>query len=57
MLSLILSTIAFFIVSFLIKRYMDYVDMPKGIARSALIFSLALAIAYGVAVVVDWVAS
>jgi hypothetical protein len=57
MLSLILSTIAFFIASFLIKRYMDYVDMPKGITRSALIFSLALAIAYGVAIVVDWVAS
>ena len=57
MLSLILSTIAFFIASYLIKRYMDDVYMPKGITRSALIFSLALAIAYGVAVVVDWVAS
>ena len=57
MLSLILSTIAFFIASYLIKQYMDDVDMPKGFTRSALIFSLALAIAYGVAVVVDWVAS
>ena len=57
MLSLILSTIAFFIASYLIKWYMDDMDMPKGITRSALIFSLALAIAYGVAVVVDWVAS
>ena len=56
MLSLILSTIAFFNARDLIKRYMDDVYMPKGITRSALIFSLALAIAYGVAVVVDWVA-
>ena len=56
MLSLILSTIAFFIASYLIKRYMDDMDMPKGFTRSTLIFSLALAIAYGVAVVVDWVA-
>ncbi len=57
MLSLILSTIAFFIASYLIKQYMDDVNMPKGFTRSTLIFSLALAIAYGVAVVVDWVAS
>ena len=57
MLSLILSTIAFFIAIYLIKRDMDDMDMPKGFTRSTLIFGLALAIAYGVAVMVDWVAS
>ncbi|MGH9929515.1 MAG: hypothetical protein ACREA9_09825 [Pyrinomonadaceae bacterium] len=57
MLSLILSTIAFFIASYLIKRYMDDADIPKGITRSTLIFSLALAIACGVTIVVDRVAS
>ena len=53
--SLILSTVAFFITSYLIKRYMDAADIPKGFTRSAFIFSLALAAAYGVAAVVDWI--
>jgi hypothetical protein len=57
MLSLILSTIAFFVASYLIKRYMDAADMPKGITRNVLIFSLALAAAYGVAAMVDWIGS
>lgn len=55
MLSLILSTIAFFIASYIIKRYLDDANIPKGLTRSTLIFSLALAISYGVAVVVDWI--
>lgn len=57
MLSLILSTIAFFVASYLIKRYMDAADIRKGLTRSALMFSLALAAAYGVAAIVDWIGS
>jgi hypothetical protein len=55
MLSLILSTIAFFIASYFIKRYLDNANIPKGLTRSTLIFSLALAISYGVSVMVDWI--
>ena len=54
MLSLVVSTIAYFVASYFIKRYLDDLEIPKGITRSFVIFCLALAIAYGVAVVVDW---
>ena len=57
MLSLIVSTIVFFVASYFIKRYLDDADIPKGVTRSIVIFVLALAIAYGVAALVDWVVS
>jgi VIT1/CCC1 family predicted Fe2+/Mn2+ transporter len=50
MLSLILSTIAFFVATFLIRRRLDDMDMPKGMTRNVLIFTLAAAVSYGVAV-------
>ena len=53
MLSLALSTIAFFVASYLIKRYLENTGIPKGITRGTLIFSLALAISYLVAIGVD----
>jgi len=55
MTSLLLSTIAFFIASFYIKRYLDGIGVPKTMTRGLVIFVLALAIAFGVAFVVDWV--
>jgi hypothetical protein len=51
MLSLVLSSIAFFVASYVLGRYLD--EMPKGMTRGALIFSIALAIAYLVALAVD----
>jgi predicted PurR-regulated permease PerM len=56
MLSLLLSTFAYFVASYFIKRYLDGMDIPKGLARSAVIFCLALGIAYGVAVIIDSIA-
>jgi hypothetical protein len=53
MLSLTLSTIAFFLASYVIKRWADQNDFPKGMTRSLGIFVLALAFAYGVAWLVD----
>jgi hypothetical protein len=50
-LSIVISTIAFFVASYYIKRWADDNDIPKGITRSS-IFILAIALAYGVA----WVA-
>ena len=53
MLSIVVSTVAFFVASFFIKRYLDDMEIPKGMTRSMVIFCLALGIAYGVAFVVD----
>jgi len=57
MLSLTISTIAFFLASYIIKRWADNNDLPKGMTRSLGIFVLALAFAYGVAWLVDKVAA
>jgi hypothetical protein len=57
MLSLILSTFTFFLASYLIKRYLDDADIPKGLTRTTVIVVLALACSYAVAALVDWVAS
>jgi VIT1/CCC1 family predicted Fe2+/Mn2+ transporter len=56
MASLVLSTLAFFLARYFIKRYLDGIDIPKSFTRSALIFSVAALISYGVAVLVDWLA-
>ena len=54
--SLILSTIAFFVASYFIKRWMDDNDIPKGMARSIAIFTLAFVVSYGVGWLVDHIA-
>jgi VIT1/CCC1 family predicted Fe2+/Mn2+ transporter len=51
--SLIASTIAFFVASYFIKRWMDNNDIPKGMTRSLTIFALAAALSYGVGWLVD----
>jgi hypothetical protein len=55
--SLVLSTIAFFVASYFIKRYLDDMGIPKGMTRSIVIFVAAAMISYGVAFVVDWLAA
>jgi hypothetical protein len=52
---MVLSTIAFFVASFYIKRYLDGIGVPKTVTRGLVIFVLALAIAYGVAFIVGLV--
>ena len=56
MLGIVLSTVAFFVASFFIKRYLDEIGIPKTIVRGMVVFALGLAVAYGVAFVVDWFA-
>jgi VIT1/CCC1 family predicted Fe2+/Mn2+ transporter len=53
MTSLIVSTIAYFIAAFFIKRWLDGMDIPKTMTRSIVIFVGAAVVAYGVAFVVD----
>ena len=54
--SLLASTIAFFVASYFIKRWMEDNDIPKGMTRSLTIFVLALALAYGVGWLVEHIA-
>ena len=53
MLSIVLSTIAFFVASFYLKRYLEDMGIPKGMTRGALVFSLALLVSYLVALIAD----
>ena len=53
---LVASTIAFFVASYFIKRWMDENDIPKGMTRNLTIFALAIALAYGVGWVVERIA-
>jgi len=54
-LNLALSTIAFFVAGYFMKRYLDSIDIPKGVTRSLIIFCVALAASYGVSVAVDFI--
>ena len=56
MLGIVLSTIAFFAASYVIKRRLDAMEIPKSMVRGMVVFVLALTVAYGVAFVVDWLA-
>lgn len=49
----LLSFIVFVAVSYQLKRRFDQTDLPKGPTRSILIFSLALAVSYAAAALVD----
>ena len=51
--SLLASTVAFFVASYFIKRWMEENDIPKGMTRGVTIFVIALALAYGVGWLVD----
>ena len=53
MLSIVISTIAFFVAAYLIKRYLDEIGIPKTLVRGLVVFVIALAAAYGVAFIVD----
>lgn len=53
MLSIVISTVAFFVFGYFIKRWADDNDIPKGITRNISIFVIALALSYAVAWVVD----
>ena len=59
MLSLLLSTVAFFVACFLVKRWLDDAGIPKTATRSIVILvaAAAAAVSYGVAFVVDRVIS
>jgi hypothetical protein len=55
--SLVISTIAFFVASYFLKRWADDNDIPKGMTRNISILVVAIALSYGAAWVVDKVAA
>lgn len=57
MLSLIVSTIAYFVAAHYINRWLDEMQVPKGFTRSVVVVCAALIVAYAVAIGVDWLAS
>jgi len=54
-LNLALSTIAFFVAGYFMKRYLDGIGIPKGVTRSLTIFCVALAVSYGAALAFDFI--
>jgi hypothetical protein len=57
MLSIALSTVAFFIAAYFARRWLDDMSIPKGMTRSTVVFVAAAAVSYGVAFLVDKVIS
>ena len=53
MLSFFLSSFAFIIAGYFIRRYLDDIGVPRGMSRGVIVFVLALAVAYGVGFLVD----
>jgi len=53
MLSFLLSTIAFFVAGFFIRRYLDDIGVRRSMSRSLVVFVAAILIAYAVAFLVD----
>jgi hypothetical protein len=56
MVSLVVSTIVFFVASYFLKRQFDDMDIPKGMTRSFTIFVLAAAVSYAAAWLIDRIA-
>jgi predicted PurR-regulated permease PerM len=57
MLSIVVSTIAFFVAAYFIKRWLDDMGIPKTMTRNVVVFVAAALVSYGVAFVVDLVNS
>jgi hypothetical protein len=53
---LIVSTIAYFVASYFIKRHLEEMGIPKSMTRGIVVFVLALTVAYGAAFLVDRIA-
>ena len=55
LLSLFISTIVFFVAAGYFKRRLDEMDIPKGMTRGILVFTLAASMSWAVAAAVNWV--
>ncbi len=53
----IISTVAYFVAAFLIRSWLDEMDIPKTMTRGIIIFVGAALVSYGVALGFDFVIS
>jgi hypothetical protein len=53
--NLIVSSIAFIVAAWYIRRYLDGNGLPKGMTRGILVFALAYFVSWGVGETLDWV--
>ena len=56
MAALFASTVAFFAASYLVKRWLEANDIPRGMTRGMLVFTIALAAAYAAGWLVEHLA-
>jgi len=54
MLSIVFAIIAFFASCYFLTRFLDSMDIPEGVTRGTLIFSIALVISYLVSLATDY---
>jgi hypothetical protein len=54
MLNLIISTIVFFVAAWFANRYLDGLEIPKGMTRGVLVFALASLVSWGAGEMIDW---
>ncbi len=57
MLSLVVSTVAFFVASYYLKGWADDNDIPKGMTRNVSVAVAAIAVAYVIGWLIDKVAA
>lgn len=50
---LFVSTLAFLVAAYFIRRYLDDIGVPKTMVRGLVVFIVALGISYGVASIID----
>jgi hypothetical protein len=55
--SLVISTIAFLVAFYYLRRWADANDIPQGMTRNVSIFVVAMALSYGVTWIFDHVAA
>jgi len=53
--NLIISTIAFFVAAWYVRRYLNEQGIPKGMTSKLLVFTLAFLVSWGTGFAVDWV--
>ena len=54
MLNLVISTIVFFVAAWFVNRYLDELEIAKGLTRGVLVFLLAFFASWGAGAIVDW---
>ncbi len=57
MVSLAVSTAAYFVAAYFLKRRFDEAGIPKTMSRGLVIFAVSILVSYGVGVVVDMMVS